>query len=564
MGLDDRDAAGLNGQELVHLDEHRSSSESSAHDIQASNSAVRARRGKVVDPFAAPSSYDARDTYPGQLRCATFQSLDQSDCDSCYAFGVVSSYSARVCMRNRNSLGNIVISPQQIIDCNGGCGGSDEISVFESLVARPPVELWCDPYTARPKACGSPACNNSRTFPALDGALRVVGGATPAGLRWMMLEVLRGGPGTLTFTVFNDLFWYVSGVYTVSPEATYAGTHAVGLYGWGVDPVGGPYWLIQNSWGADFGEGGYFRIRRGTDESGIERNGLIVPVPAPLAQCLSSKCPDRAVTLGDCTCRCLDGFTGPACDVCPLVCANGGDRGDTCTTCACPLGCRGPTCAWGVRLGPLASCAGTAAAAVQANASFGDGLPPVTQSSFLGFFTLDQYNPYSALSAAYFCGGSYRASVNGGLCPPAAVQLSLTPPTDPGRYKIVLVPFVPADPAIYGMNGWWVPCPIASLGAASPRASCPARAKSAVDRESARPRARSSRVLVSFGSRPFAPPCVAPALAGSSAARGQDRPRPRPPRQLPRAAPPTAHAAQKTRNPSLPEDRSWMPLSAGR
>jgi hypothetical protein len=92
--------------------------------------------------LAPPPSYDARDTYPGQLRCDAFAPLDQHDCDSCYAFGVVTAYSARLCVRDRSSLGNVVISPQQLIDCNGGCGGNDELSTFESLVRRPPVETW--------------------------------------------------------------------------------------------------------------------------------------------------------------------------------------------------------------------------------------------------------------------------------------------------------------------------------------------------------------------------------------------------------------------------------------
>ncbi|KIH58300.1 papain family cysteine protease, partial [Ancylostoma duodenale] len=44
---------------------------------------------------------------------------------------------------------------------------------------------------------------------------------------------------------------------------------AIKLIGWGSEN-GVPYWLVANSWNSDWGENGYFRMLRGTNECGIE------------------------------------------------------------------------------------------------------------------------------------------------------------------------------------------------------------------------------------------------------------------------------------------------------
>ena len=47
--------------------------------------------------------------------------------------------------------------------------------------------------------------------------------------------------------------------------------HAVVILGWGYDEEHQTkYWICSNSWGKNWGENGFFKVRRGTDEFSIE------------------------------------------------------------------------------------------------------------------------------------------------------------------------------------------------------------------------------------------------------------------------------------------------------
>lgn len=47
--------------------------------------------------------------------------------------------------------------------------------------------------------------------------------------------------------------------------------HSVVILGWGTDPVNNQkYWIVRNSYGANWGDHGDFMVQRGTDDFGIE------------------------------------------------------------------------------------------------------------------------------------------------------------------------------------------------------------------------------------------------------------------------------------------------------
>lgn len=89
-------------------------------------------------------------------------------------------------------------------------------------------------------------------------------------------ELFTHGPVEAAFTVYGDFPNYKSGVYHhVSGDAL--GGHAIKIIGWGVEN-GTPYWTVVNSWNEDWGNDGTFRIKRGTNECGIE-DGVVAGLP---------------------------------------------------------------------------------------------------------------------------------------------------------------------------------------------------------------------------------------------------------------------------------------------
>jgi len=135
-----------------------------------------------------------------------------------------------------------------------------------------------------PSACGSSAKAPHNDFKgdkytfgkASDSGRKLLGGGGggggsvqhASGEAGIQKAIMEGGPVETAFTVYTDFANYVSGIYS-HVSGGVEGGHAVRMVGWGVDG-GVKYWKVANSWNPYWGEKGYFRIKRGASECGIE------------------------------------------------------------------------------------------------------------------------------------------------------------------------------------------------------------------------------------------------------------------------------------------------------
>ena len=94
----------------------------------------------------------------------------------------------------------------------------------------------------------------------------------------MRISLVESGPFVVNFNVTEDFMHYSGGIYKATGltrkfDPYMAVNHAVAVVGYGVEN-GTKFWTVKNSWGPEWGEGGYFRMLRGTNEMAIESDAV--------------------------------------------------------------------------------------------------------------------------------------------------------------------------------------------------------------------------------------------------------------------------------------------------
>ncbi|KAL4647076.1 dipeptidyl peptidase 1 [Arapaima gigas] len=210
---------------------------------------------------------------------------NQAACGSCYSFATMGMLEARVRVLTNNTQ-QPIFSPQHVVSCSHysqGCDGGFPYLIGKYVQDFGVVEESCFPYEAE----NSPCVVKDSCVRHYTSDYHYVGGFYGAcNEALMMLELVRDGPLGVAFEVYPDFLHYQGGIYhhtgvTGSFNPFELTNHAVLLVGYGTAPeTGQKYWIVKNSWGDGWGEDGYFRIRRGSDECAIESIAVAAkPIP---------------------------------------------------------------------------------------------------------------------------------------------------------------------------------------------------------------------------------------------------------------------------------------------
>ena len=264
---------------------------------------------RVVSPLPkyedAPASWDVRAVGDAKVNFAS-PSRNQHIpvyCGSCWTHGPTSALNDRFNLARKGAWPQVFLSPQQLINCMpppadktqgaGGCLGGDPADVGPFLGAHGGVHETCMNYQAKNlyadfkcpaegvcvncepgrKGChamGQPALQNNFTKYYTEEWGRINATDPAANAQQMVAEIGARGPISGSICVTPEFEAYTGGVFEDTTGCTSL-DHSISIAGYGTDAATGKdYWVIRNSWGTYWGEQGWARVVRGTNNLGIE------------------------------------------------------------------------------------------------------------------------------------------------------------------------------------------------------------------------------------------------------------------------------------------------------
>ncbi|XP_038698899.1 thiol protease aleurain-like [Tripterygium wilfordii] len=191
---------------------------------------------------------------------------DQGNCGSCWTFSSTGALEAAY----KQAFGTgISLSEQQLVDCAGafdnfGCDGGLPSHAFEYIKYNGGLETEkAYPYTGQNGLC---------KFSSENVAVQVLSSVniTLGAEDELKHAVGLVRPVSVAFQANKEFSFYKRGVFTSNTcgSTPMDVNHAVVAVGYGVED-GVPYWIIKNSWGAEWGENGYFKMEMGKNMCGI-------------------------------------------------------------------------------------------------------------------------------------------------------------------------------------------------------------------------------------------------------------------------------------------------------
>jgi C1A family cysteine protease len=179
---------------------------------------------------------------------------NQGGCGSCVSFCSCAVMESAVKITLGQSSYAIDLSEAFMQFCGGGsCNGWGLTSGLDFAKSTGTTDEACMPYQDHDMDCASSRCADWQN--RLTKISSYTGYATMPARK----DAVAGeGPLLAGMRVYNDFFAYRSGVYVADTGSGVAGYHCITIVGYNDAEQ---CWILKNSWGTNWGEAGFVKIR---------------------------------------------------------------------------------------------------------------------------------------------------------------------------------------------------------------------------------------------------------------------------------------------------------------
>jgi C1A family cysteine protease len=185
--------------------------------------------------------------------------LNQGKCGSCWAFSAAQTLAGAYFKAYGKE---VEVAPSHAVDCDWfshGCNGGLQENAFVHWMRHRAILEEDYPYEAKDRDCKEDSVDEEKKLPPVLTAFRVDVGPE------FLYDALKHQPVSISIRAENDDFRHYQGGIIDGDGCGWEIDHAVLLVGYNkADDA----WIVKNSWGDQWGENGYVRIKR-RDGKGI-------------------------------------------------------------------------------------------------------------------------------------------------------------------------------------------------------------------------------------------------------------------------------------------------------